>query len=109
MTKSRAKVGELLPYLLGKLKAPGFWSDLEQTAERARAEQWPDEQFLETMLDADVFARVLNPCIAHATAPLKAACDEGCAQSVTKDADETPQLPSACRPRVNGDGASQHF
>jgi hypothetical protein len=71
MTRSRAKVGELLSYLLGKLKAPGFWRDLVQTAERARAEQWPNEKFLGTMLDADVFARVLNPCIVHATVPSK--------------------------------------
>jgi hypothetical protein len=50
MTKSKAKVGERLPYLLGKLKAPRVLQRLEQTAERARAEQWPHEQFLETLL-----------------------------------------------------------
>jgi DNA replication protein DnaC len=57
MTKSQAKVGERLPYLLGKLKAPRVLQRLEQTAERARAEQWPYEQFLETLLEAEVFAR----------------------------------------------------
>jgi DNA replication protein DnaC len=57
MTKSRAKVGERLPYLLAKLKAPRVLQRLEQTAERARAEQWPYEQFLETLLEAEVFAR----------------------------------------------------
>jgi DNA replication protein DnaC len=57
MSKSRAKVGERLPYLLGKLKAPRVLQRLEQTAERARAEQWPYEQFLETLLEAEVFAR----------------------------------------------------
>jgi DNA replication protein DnaC len=57
MTKSRAKVGERLPYLLGKLKAPRVLQRLEQTAELARAEQWPYEQFLETLLEAEVFAR----------------------------------------------------
>jgi hypothetical protein len=54
VTKSRAKVGERLPYLLGKLKAPRVLQRLEQTAERARAEQWPYEQFLETLLEAEV-------------------------------------------------------
>ena len=44
MTKSRAKVGERLPYLLGKLKTPRVLQRLEHTAERARAEQWPYEQ-----------------------------------------------------------------
>jgi chromosomal replication initiation ATPase DnaA len=48
MTKGKAKVGERLPYLLGKLKAPRVLQRLEQTAERVRAEQWPYEQFLET-------------------------------------------------------------
>src|SRR5207253_10474852 len=57
MTQSRAKVGERLPYLLPELKAPRVVQRLEQTAERARAEQWPYEQFLETLLEAEVFAR----------------------------------------------------
>jgi DNA replication protein DnaC len=30
---------------------------LEQTAERARSERWPYEQFLEALLEAAVFAR----------------------------------------------------
>src|SRR5881409_2358705 len=57
MTKSKTKVGERLPYLLGKLKAPRVLERLAQTAERARAEQWPYEQFLESLLEAEVFAR----------------------------------------------------
>src|SRR5919108_5987607 len=57
MRVSKAKVGERLPYLLGKLKAPRVLQRLEQTAERARAEQWPYEQFLESLLEAEVFAR----------------------------------------------------
>ena len=57
MTKARTEVGERLPYLLGKLKTPRVLQRLEQTAERARAEQWPYEQFLETLLEAEVFAR----------------------------------------------------
>jgi DNA replication protein DnaC len=54
---SKAKLGERLPYLLAKLKAPRVLERLEQTAERARAEQWPYEQFLEALLEAEVFAR----------------------------------------------------
>jgi DNA replication protein DnaC len=54
---TKAKVGERLPYLLAKLKAPRVLQRLEQTAERARAEQWPYEQFLEALLEAEVFAR----------------------------------------------------
>jgi len=54
---SKTLVGERLPYLLAKLKAPRVLERLEQTAERARAEQWPYEQFLETLLEAEVYAR----------------------------------------------------
>ncbi|MGH8721015.1 MAG: ATP-binding protein, partial [Burkholderiales bacterium] len=54
---SKAKAGERLPYLLSKLKAPRVLERLEQTAERARAEVWPYEQFLESLLEAEVFAR----------------------------------------------------
>ena len=53
----KAKAGERLPYLLAKLRAPRVLERLEQTAERARAEQWPYEQFLESLLEAEVFAR----------------------------------------------------
>jgi hypothetical protein len=52
-----AAVGERLPYLLSKLKAPRVLERLEQTATRAREEQWPYEQFLEALLEAEVFAR----------------------------------------------------
>src|SRR3990172_1623608 len=54
---NKGKAGERLPYLLSKLKAPRVLERLEQTAERARAEQWPYEQFLEALLEAEVFAR----------------------------------------------------
>jgi DNA replication protein DnaC len=54
---SKTRVGERLPYLLHKLKAPRVLERLEQTAERARAESWPYEQFLESLLEAEVFAR----------------------------------------------------
>jgi DNA replication protein DnaC len=56
MTK-RAVIGERLPYLLGKLKAPRVLERLPETTERARAESWPYEQFLESLLEAEVFAR----------------------------------------------------
>ena len=49
--------GDRLPYLLGKLKVPRMLERLERTAERARAEQWPYERFLEALAEAEVFAR----------------------------------------------------
>ena len=54
---SKSKVGERLPYLLSKLKAPRVLERLEQTAALAREQAWPYEQFLETLLEAEVFAR----------------------------------------------------
>jgi len=56
-TKTQASVGERLPYLLSKLKAPRVLERLQDTAARAREEGWPYEQFLETLLEAEVFAR----------------------------------------------------
>jgi DNA replication protein DnaC len=53
----QAKVGERLPYLFTALKAPRIGERLEATAERAREEKWPCEQFLEVLLEAEVFAR----------------------------------------------------
>jgi DNA replication protein DnaC len=55
--KQKAAVGERLPYLLSKLKAPRVLERLEQTAAKARDESWPYEQFLEVLLEAEVFAR----------------------------------------------------
>ena len=52
-----AKVGQRLPFLLGKLKTPRVLERLEATAARAREEGWPYEQFLEVLLEAEVFAR----------------------------------------------------
>jgi DNA replication protein DnaC len=52
-----ATSGERLPYLLSKLKAPRVRERLQATAERARAESWAYEQFLEVLLEAEVFAR----------------------------------------------------
>lgn len=57
MSPSKAKVGERLPYLLSSLKAPRIAERLQATAERARDEQWPYEQFLEVLCEAEVFAR----------------------------------------------------
>ncbi len=69
---TKAKLGERLPYLLAKLKAPRVLERLEQTAERARAESWPYEQFLESLLEAEVFARDASGArtrIRHASFP----------------------------------------
>jgi DNA replication protein DnaC len=49
--------GERLPYLLRALKAPRILDRLQATAERARTEGWPYEQFLEALCEAEVFAR----------------------------------------------------
>jgi DNA replication protein DnaC len=49
--------GDRLPYLLRALKAPRILERLASTAERARAEGWPYEQFLEALCEAEVFAR----------------------------------------------------
>ena len=58
MTKTQA--GDRLPYLLGKLKAPRVLERLQQTAETARAEGWPYEQFLEALLEAEAL-RAMRP------------------------------------------------
>jgi DNA replication protein DnaC len=55
--KPTPAVGERLPYLLSKLKTPRVLERLEQTAATAREESWPYEQFLEVLLEAEVFAR----------------------------------------------------
>ena len=89
----KAKAGERLPYLLAKLKAPRVLERLEQTAERARAESWPYEQFLETLLEAEVFARDASGArtrIRHASFP---------ALKTLEDFDWSAQ-PSAERPLV---------
>jgi len=57
MTTAKTTVGDRLPYLLAKLKAPRVLERLEATAARAREAGWPYEQFLETLLEAEVFAR----------------------------------------------------
>jgi DNA replication protein DnaC len=49
--------GQRLPYLVAKMKAPRIAERLEVTAERARAEGWGYEAFLEALLEAEVFAR----------------------------------------------------
>ena len=92
MTKTK-KVGERLPYLLSQLKTPRVLERLEQTAERARAEEWPYEQFLEALLEAEVFAREASGArqrIRHAAFP---------AQKSVEDFDWTAQ-PAAERPLV---------
>jgi hypothetical protein len=69
VSPAKTKAGERLPYLLGKLKAARVLERLAQTAERARAEQWPYEQFLESLLEAEVFARDLSSRVCPAPTP----------------------------------------
>jgi len=89
----QAKVGERLPYLLASLKAPRIGERLAATAERAREEKWPYEQFLEVLLEAEVFAREASGArqrTRHAGFP---------AHKTLEDFDFTAQ-PSAERPLV---------
>jgi DNA replication protein DnaC len=93
VSPAKAKTGESLPYLLHKLKAPRVLERLEQTAERARAEGWPYERFLESLLEAEVFARDASGArqrIRHAAFP---------ALKTLEDFDWSAQ-PSAERPLV---------
>jgi DNA replication protein DnaC len=57
MTKTTSRIGDRLPFLIAKMKAPRLLERLEQTAALARDEGWPYEQFLEALLEAEVFAR----------------------------------------------------
>ena len=89
----QTKVGERLPYLISTLKAPRIGERLAATAERAREEQWPYEQFLEALLEAEVFAREASGArqrTRHAGFP---------AHKTLEDFDFTAQ-PSAERPLV---------
>jgi DNA replication protein DnaC len=91
--RKTSDVGERLPYLLSKMKAPRVLERLAQTAERARAEQWPYEQFLEALLEAEVFARDASGArtrIRHAAFP---------ARKTLEDFDWSAQ-PAAERPLV---------
>ena len=56
-TAKTAGIGDRLPFLISKMKAPRLHERLEQTAARARDESWPYERFLEALLEAEVFAR----------------------------------------------------
>ena len=88
-----APVGERLPYLLSKMKAPRVLERLETTAARAREESWPYEQFLETLLEAEVFARDASGArqrIRHAAFP---------AHKTLEDFDFTAQ-PGAEKPLI---------
>jgi DNA replication protein DnaC len=93
MTADVEKAGERLPYLLGKLKAPRVLERLPETAARAREERWPYEQFLEALLEAEVFARDASGArqrIRHAAFP---------AHKTLEDFDFTAQ-PGAERPLI---------
>ncbi len=86
-------VGDRLPYLLSKLKTPRVLERLEQTAATAREEGWPYEQFLEVLLEAEVFARDASGArnrIRHAAFP---------AHKTLEDFDFTAQ-PAAEKPLI---------
>ena len=92
-TSTQSALGERLPYLLAKLKAPRVLERLDQTAARAREEGWPYEQFLETLLEAEVFARDASGArqrVRHAALP---------AHKTLEDFDFTAQ-PGAERPLI---------
>ena len=91
--KTTSPVGERLPYLLSKLKTPRVLERLEQTAATAREEGWPYEQFLEVLLEAEVFARDASGSrnrIRHAAFP---------AHKTLEDFDFTAQ-PAAEKPLI---------
>ena len=91
--KTTPQVGQRLPYLLGKLKTPRVLERLEQTAHTARDEGWPYEQFLEVLLEAEVFARDASGSrnrIRHAAFP---------AHKTLEDFDFTAQ-PAAEKPLI---------
>ena len=72
MSAPATAIGERLPYLLSKLKAPRVLERLPETAASAREQGWPYEQFLETLLEAEVFARDASGArqrIRHAALP----------------------------------------
>ena len=79
MSPAKTKAGERLPYLLSKLKAPRVLERLEQTAALAREQEWPYERFLETLLEAEVFARDASGArmrIRHAAFPALKSLDD---------------------------------
>jgi DNA replication protein DnaC len=91
--KTAPAVGERLPFLLAKLKTPRILERLEQTAATAREEGWAYEQFLETLLEAEVFARDASGArnrIRHAAFP---------AHKTLEDFDFTAQ-PAAEKPLI---------
>src|SRR5436190_23220274 len=79
MSPAKTKAVERLPCLRAKLKTPRVLERLSQTAELARAERWPYEQFLESLLEAEVFARDASGArmrIRHAAFPALKTLDD---------------------------------
>ena len=92
-TKTTTGAGDRLPFLLAKLKAPRVLERLQRTAATARQEGWPYEQFLEVLLEAEVFARDASGArnrIRHAAFP---------AHKTLEDFDFTAQ-PAAEKPLI---------
>jgi len=93
MSPKTTATGQRLPYLLAKLKTPRILERLEHTAATAREEGWPYEQFLEVLLEAEVFARDASGArnrIRHAAFP---------AHKTLEDFDFTAQ-PAAEKPLI---------
>lgn len=91
MSAAKKAAGERLPYLITKLKTPRIAERLAETATSAREEKWSYEQFLEALLEAEVFARDASGTrnrIRHAAFP---------AHKTLEDFDFTAQ-PAAERP-----------
>ena len=89
--RGKERAGERLPYLISKLKTPRIAERLDETASCAREGEWSYEQFLETLLEAEVFAREASGTrnrIRHAAFP---------AHKTLEDFDFTAQ-PAAERP-----------
>jgi DNA replication protein DnaC len=80
MSKAKiAGIGDRLPFLIAKMKAPRLLERLEQTAGRARDESWPYEQFLEALLEAEVFATDASGArqrVRHAAFPARKTLEE---------------------------------
>lgn len=94
MNTTAGRPGKRLPYLIGKLKAPRIGERLDQTADSAREHKWSYEQFLEVLLEAEVFAREASGTrnrIRHAAFP---------ANKTLEDFDFTAQ-PAAERPLIS--------
>ena len=78
MSCQARRSGSGCPICSPRSRHPGSLNGSLQTAERAREEQWPYEQFLETLCEAEVFAREASGArTAHPVSRLPGAQDAG--------------------------------